>query len=146
MDSFCRWKSCRTFKEIIIMLIWCYHCRKKESSGWLYNTLFWQDSGWCVLLHSYFASVSTHRDTVRRFQYHWHWHLPLKIQFCQVKNLLSHNPFFFHATDAVQSEANCVIPNHLRLNVMKFESLCEDRAWSPLDAGFCSLLLYGEKN
>lgn len=151
MASFCRWKV-----NVLTGALRKFYCAKAVL--WLFkklsgcddsiniHTILIQNSGHCISLHSYSASFNTHRQTVRRFQYHWHWHLPLKIQFCQVKNLFSHNPLFFHAPYAVESKANRIIPNHLRLDVIKFECLCEDRARSPLDAGFCSLLLYREKN
>lgn len=77
----------------------------------------------------------------------WSWfqsdrqsHLSLQVELSQVKHLLSQDLLLLHPPDAVQAEADGIVPNGLLFDSGELECFGKDRARTSLHASLCPLL------
>ncbi len=72
--------------------------------------------------------------------------LALQVELSQVEHLLSQDLLFFHPSDAVQAEANSVVPQGLLFHPGELECFREDRTRTLLHACLGPLLFGGQQH
>lgn len=98
------------------------------------------------LCHGRNRCTRSHSEFRSWFQGDGQSHLPLQVELGQVEDLLSQDLLLLHPPDAVQAEADGVVPQGLLFHSGELERLGEDGARTPLHARLGPLLLRGQQD